>query len=333
MDSVVNRRCAFFGTSEFIGSIQKARFLRGLIRAGTKPVVVVTAPDNPNPRGGGRTSVPPAVKLTALESGIPVLQPRSLKGFSEELARHEVELSLVAGYGNILPPEVLAVPKFGSLNVHPSLLPRWRGPTPIQAAIVAGDLLAGVTIIQMDEQMDHGPIIATREFPLGERAWTALAISDALADLGVELFLEILEPWVLGKIPPVAQNHEAATYSHILKKEDGHIDWSKSANAIERMVRAFQPWPGTYTFWRRGGDQVRLVIEEVVAVPNRPDRPGLLEAQGRVMEVEAEIAVGAGRGLLMIRTLRREGGRSMPAREFLPGHRNIVGAALGPKLL
>lgn len=317
-------RIAFFGTSEFVGSVQNARFLRRLIAVGMRPVVVVTAPDVLG--GRGRKLIPLAVKSAALELGIPVFQPPSLKGFREEFAGQEVELSLVAAYGKILPPEVLAVPKFGSLNVHPSLLPRWRGPTPIQATILSGDSVTGVTIIHMDEQMDHGPIIAKREFPLGERAWTAPALSDVLTDLGVELFSEILESWVSGRVTPELQNHEAATYSRILKKEDGRVDWSKPAVEIERTVRAFQPWPGAYTFWQQADKRVRLAIEGArckVQGASEQNTPA-----GTVLAMNGTFAVVTGEGLLVIERLRPEGGRSMSGQAFLRGHPNLIGAVL-----
>lgn len=321
-------KIAFFGTSEFVGSVQHARFLRRLVAAGVRPVVVVTAPDAPS---GLRIS---AVQSAALEFGLPVLQPSTLDRFSQELAEREIELSLVVAYGKILPDEVLAVPKFGSLNVHPSLLPRWRGPAPIQAAILAGDTVTGVTIIQMDEQMDHGPIIAKREFPLAlrrleglaGRAWTAPALSDALIELGVELFLEILEPWVGGKITPEPQHHEAATYSRILKKEDGHIDWSKPAVEIERMVRAFWPWPGAYAFWQRGGERVRLVIEGArCEVQGAGERNAPL---GTALVASGSFAVVTGAGLVVIERVKPEGKRSMSGQEFLRGHPDIIGATL-----
>ncbi len=312
-------RIAFWGTSEFVGSVQNARFLNRLVAAGIKPAVVVTAPDEPSGLGMR------AVKSAALEFGLPVLQPSTLNGFSQELAQREIELSLVAAYGKILPPDALAAPKFGSLNVHPSLLPRWRGPTPVQAAILAGDSVTGVTVIRMDEKMDHGPIVARREFSLGERAWTAPELSDALTDLGVELFLEILEPWVAGEVIPQPQDEALVTYSRRLIREDGHIDWAKPAEEIERMVRAFEPWPGAYAFWRRGGERVRLAVERAAVDPT----PGAANrTSGTVFEENGEPAVQCGAGALIIKRLKPEGGQVMDGTAFLRGHRDIIGAIL-----
>lgn len=312
---------AFFGTSEFVGALQKARFLRRLIVAGIKPALVVTAPD----ARGRDGKAPGAVISAAREFGIPVLQPVTLDGCSKELKAQDIELSLVVAYGKILPPDVLAVPKFSSLNIHPSLLPRWRGTTPIQSAILAGDAATGVTIIQMDSEMDHGPIVASRKFPLGERAWTAPELSDALTDLGVELFIEILEPWSAGKITPQPQDHTAAIYSRILKKEDGHVDWAKPAVAIERQVRAFQPWPGAYTFWQRDGNAIRLTIEKAEVVERQMTNA---EGNGRVFERAGALCIQAVNGVLQVRQLKPEGGRSMPGEDFLRGRQDIIGAVL-----
>ena len=314
-------RIAFWGTSEFIGSLQTGRFLRRLVASGIRPALVVTAEDAP--RSHTQEPVVAAVKSAAFEFGLPVLQPSQLNGFSQELARQEIELSLVAAYGKILPSDVLTVPKFGSLNIHPSLLPRWRGPTPIQAALLAGDTATGVTIIQMDAEMDHGPIVAKREFPLGAQAWTAPALSDALTDLGVELFLGVLEPWIAGKITPQPQNHAVATYSHILKKGDGRINWSRPAEEIERMVRALQPWPSAYTFWRRGLNELRLAVETAGSHGTNAERP-----VGEVFEEDGRVTVRTGDGALVLERIKPEGRRAMDGEEFLRGHRDIIGAIL-----
>ncbi len=311
-------RIAFFGTSEFVGSLKKARFLRRLIAAGITPALVVTAPDGKEGPG--------AVKLAALEFGSPVLQPAALNGFSEELKAADIELSLVVAYGKILPPDALAVPKFGSLNIHPSLLPRWRGTTPIQAAILAGDTMTGVTIIRMDSEMDHGPIVASSKFEIRNPNMTAPELSDALSDLGVDLFREILEPWVRGEITPRPQDHAAATYSRILKKEDGRIDWARSAGEIERMTRALRPWPGAYTFWQRNGNVIRLAVE---AAQVKGEKVEGRRRPGEVFNENGGLFVIAGDGALIIQQVKPEGGTSMSGGDFLRGHREIAGTVLG----
>ena len=317
---------AFFGTSSFIGVIRNARILRRLIAAGIRPAVVVTAPDVPERRGQELLSA--AVKSAALEFGLTVLQPKTLQGFAAELRAQRIELSIVAAYGKILPREVLAVPKFGSLNIHPSLLPRWRGTSPIQATILAGDSMTGITIIRMNEKIDHGPIIAKSEFPLDGRAWTAPELSDALADRGVDLLRQTIEPWMAGEITPQPQDDAAATYAPLLRREDGHIDWTQPATHIVRMVRALQPWPTAFTFWQRGGDRLRLqVLAAEVFSGDAPDTPyrsapgGVAERQGRLLVVTATAA-------LEIVRLKLEGGAEMNADAFLRGHRALVGSVL-----
>ena len=314
-------RIAFFGTSEFVGSLQNARFLRRLVAAGVKPAVVVTAPDAHGRDGRGGLG---AVKSAALAFGLPVLQPSALPGFSEELRKYEIGLSLVVAYGKILPPDVLEVPKFGSLNIHPSLLPRWRGTTPIQSVILAGDTMTGVTIIQMDSEMDHGPIVANSKFEILNSKITAPELSDALTDLGVELFFEVLEPWVGGTITPRPQDHAAATYSRILKKEDGHIDWAIPAYDIERQIRAFKPWPGAYTFWQRNGDAVRLNVE--AAESRRTKDEG--RAAGVVFAEGGSVLVETSEGAIIVQQLKPEGGKSMSGADFIRGHPAVQGAML-----
>lgn len=308
----------FWGTSEFIGSLQHARFLRKLIGVGVRPRLVITAPDDPE-----KPIV--AVKKAALEFGIPVLQPSTLKSFSNELSSYEIDLSLVAAYGKILPSEVLDIPKFSSLNVHPSLLPRWRGPTPIQSTILNGDTATGVTIIQMDAQMDHGPIVAKQELSLNGRSWTAPTLSDALTDLGVKLFLETVEPWIRGKITPQPQNHDAATYCRMLKKDDGRIDWKKPAQYIERMVRAFNPWPGAWTLWPSESKIFRIRIEEADWIEDE----AAIGVPGFVWSSERHgFLVKTGRGSIAVKKLTLEGKKILPTEDFLRGYSSIIGGTL-----
>lgn len=316
------QRIVFFGSGEFA-----VPTLERLAASPWRPVLVVTTPDALV--GRGLAPRPPLVAAAAGELGISVLQPNQLLPFSIQLsAGNPVDLFIVAAYGKILPKALISIPKRGALVVHPSLLPRWRGPSPVQYSILNGDAETGVTIFLMDEQVDHGPIVRSSKSEIRNPNITTPELTEQLAIAGAALLLETIPEWLADRITPEPQDESQATSSKLLKKEDGHINWSRPAEEIERMTRAFQPWPGTYTFWRRGGDQVRLAVEEAAVMPSMPLGR---EPAGSVRETETGMAVGTGQGVLLIRRLRREGGRSMPASEFLRGHRDIVGATLGPK--
>lgn len=179
------------------------------------------------------------------------------------------DLVIVASYGKIIPKEILEIPKYGCLNVHPSLLPKHRGPSPIQSAILNGDKETGVTIILMDEKIDHGKIISNSKFLISKK-FTYPELSQKLAELGTKLLMETIPKWIRGKIEPQAQNELKASYTKILKKEDGKIDWKKPAEEIERQIRAFHPWPGVFTFIKHKGKNLRVkILEADISKDNR----------------------------------------------------------------
>jgi len=262
----------FMGTPEF-GAI----ILEGLCQSEYKPILVITAPDKPAGRKQIITFLP--VKIVAQKYNIPVSQPISLKNSScvDFLIEKGPDLIVVAAYGQILPKEILEIPQYGCLNVHPSLLPKYRGSSPIQYTILNGDKETGVTIILMDEKMDHGPILAARElefsifnYPSEARvgdegeAFSDLQFSnlhDKLADLGAKLLIETIPKWLAREIKPKPQDDSKATYTKILKKEDGKIDWKKSAEEIERQIRAFELWPGSFTIWEKIKNKEPLKIK------------------------------------------------------------------------
>jgi len=223
---------AFFGTDEFA-----VKVLAELNRLGLRPALVVTTPDTR--RGRGQRLTPPPVKLWALEQDIPVFDS------TYNLKPNTYNLFLVASYGKILPPEILRLPKHGVLNIHPSLLPKYRGPSPIQSAILNGDPETGVTLMLVDEQIDHGPLLASKTYNLKPKT-SRLVVRDALAKLGAELFAEILPDWLAGKIKPMPQNHAAATYSRKFTKADAEIKLSDAAELNYRKVLALNPNPGTW---------------------------------------------------------------------------------------
>jgi methionyl-tRNA formyltransferase len=249
----------------------------------------------------------------------------------DQLAALAPEIIVAVAYGQILRPEVLDIPPRGVLNIHPSLLPRWRGASPIPAAILAGDEQTGATIMLMDAGMDSGPILAQRPITI-QPADTAETISEQLSNLGADLLAETLPRWLASEIRPAAQDETMATKSALLRKEDGAIDWSMPAIDVWRRVRAYNPWPGAYTsldndlihIWQAWPLEGDSGAEPGAVLPLQPDQRGDLPED---VEVDA-IAVQTGSGLLAILRLQRAGRRAMPAGEFLRGMPGLVGRRL-----
>ncbi len=306
--------------------------LRALHEAGYEIAAVYTRPDRP--AGRGLRPRPPPVKELAMALGLPVRQPESLRRPEaiEELRSLSPEVIVVCAYGQILRRPVLEIPPRGVLNVHPSLLPRHRGPSPIAGAILAGDAETGVTIMLMDEGMDTGPVIAQRSLPISPFD-TSGTLTERLSHLAAELLLETLPRWLRGEITPQPQDESRATVTRLLRKEDGAIDWTLPAEEIWRRVRAFDPWPGAYTYLE--GEQLHIwaawPLEGDSGMP-----PGTVVAltpeQARQVPAEvgrAAFAVQTGRGLLAVTRVQRAGRRALPAEEFLRGMPGLVGRRLG----
>ncbi len=301
----VTKRIVFMGSPEFA-----LPTLRALIAHYTV-VGVVTQPDRP--AGRGRALMPPAVKILAQEAGIPVIQPERLRepAAMQQLREWQPELIVVAAFGQILRPEVLALPRFGCINVHASLLPRWRGAAPIQAAILHGDTHTGVTIMLMDAGLDTGPILSQRAIPILAED-TAGVLNQRLAQLGAELLLETLPLYFAGNLQPQPQDERLATYAPLLKKEDGLLDFSLSASELERRVRAFNPWPGAYMLWR--GQTLKIhrarAIEEAQSIP------------GQRTIYQNLPAIGCSQGLLVLDEVQPAGKKTMAGSDFLHGARD-----------
>jgi len=322
-------RVVFMGTPEFA-----LPSLRALVEGGYNVVGVYTRPDRLAGRGRGLT--PPAVKTAALDYGLPIFQPPGLRRPEavEELASLKPDVIVVCAFGVILRQPVLDIPAKGVLNVHPSLLPRHRGASPIAAAILAGDEQTGVTIMLLDPGMDTGPILSQRAIPMS--AWdTSGSLGERLAEVGAELLVEVLPRWLADEIEPQPQDDSLATQSTLLRKEDGAIDWNLPAIDIWRRVRAFNPWPGAFTtlagqtllIWEAWPLSVGSVGEPGVVLPLTPEQREMLPPE--VGEKEA-LAVQTGEGLLAILLLQRAGRRSLPAAEFVRGQRDLLGRRLGP---
>ncbi|MBI5780121.1 MAG: methionyl-tRNA formyltransferase [Rhodocyclales bacterium] len=309
------RRVAFAGTPEFA-----AIALRALIAAGWEVPFVLTQPDRPAGRGLKRSPSP--VKQVAQAAGIPVLQPARLKSEEDRrelLALPPPDVLVVAAYGLILPPDVLRWPRWGCLNIHASLLPRWRGAAPIVRAIEAGDAETGITLMQMDEGLDTGPMVASVATPISPDD-TAGSLHDRLAALGAELLLRVLPelPRRLAQAQP--QPEAGATYAAKITPQERWVDWSQPAERIERRLRAFDPHPGMQALLR--GVPLKLWRAQVL------DAAGV-EPPGTVTHVGAEgITVQTGQGRLLLTELQRPGGKRLPAAEFLRGFPLSIGDRL-----
>ena len=285
-------------------------------------VAVYTQPDKRAGRGQRLTFSP--VKEVALSLGLEVVQPESLKnaGVVRHLSSYAPEVIVIAAFGKILPAEVLALPRFGCVNVHPSLLPRYRGPSPVAAAILNGDETTGVTIMLLDEGVDSGPILSQQEVPILEDDTTG-SLSARLAEAGARLLIETLPLWIKGKIVPKSQDESQASYSGLVGKEAGRVDWQLPAVEIWRRVRAFEPSPGSYTWWK--GKRLKLckVVPLEVALQAEPGDVVVLPRG-----LSAVVGVGTGRGILGLISVHPEGKRQMSVEEFIRGQRDFVGSKL-----
>jgi len=282
-------------------------------------VMVVTQPDRKSGRGRKLTASP--VKQTAEAANLPVFQPSTLKdpqavSFLRSL---EPDLIIVAAFGQILRRDALEMPPMGCINIHASLLPRWRGASPIVAAIHAGDAETGITLMRMDEGLDTGPIIRQRTMTITPQH-TGQSLSNELAHLGANLLIETLPDWLAGEITPQPQDNALATLARRIKKEQGLINWQQSAAEIERQVRAFYPWPGTFTHWQ---GKILKVLSVSVAL----DWSGALPP-GQVFKLKKDIAVATPQGAIILQQVQPAGKRPMAAKNFVSGAADFAGSQL-----
>jgi len=304
-------RIVFFGTPAFAIPV-----LKNLLQGPDEVVAVVTQPDRE--KGRGRKVILSPVKELALQHGLTLFQPEKVReeAFQEKIKSLHPDLFVVVAYGQILPKSLLKIPKHGAVNIHASLLPKYRGAAPIPWAILKGERLTGVTTMMMDEGMDTGDILLQTEIPIGDEE-TSETLQDRLALLGAQLLLEIVRGMKAGNIHPIQQDHSKATYAPPLKKEDGQIDWGKEAKEIDRQVRALNPWPGAFTEWN---GQLLKIYKGEVREETSERKAGIVSWVGSNF-----IEVGTGKDSFLIKEVQLEGKRRMSVRDFLAGHPVPVG--------
>jgi len=309
----------------YLGSPEQAVFpLEQLLLNGHQIASVYTRPDKP--AGRGRAILATPVKKAALSWNLPVVQVPTLKSpeAAEQLAAFKPEAMVVAAFGQLLPQAVLDIPRYGCLNIHPSLLPRYRGASPVISTILSGDEFAGVSVMRLDAGMDSGPVFSQAQIPVLDND-TAESLTSRLFHIGAQLLLEVLTQLPSGKAVSSPQDEKQVTFTTEIAREAGKIDWQQTAVEIGRMVRAYQPWPEAYTFWQ--GKQ--LAIQEALSLPAAQSL-----APGQVTALEpntagAAFAIGTGHGRLGILKLQISGKKSMSSAEFLRGQHDFTGTILG----
>lgn len=309
-------RVIFMGSPEFA-----VLPLEHLILNHYQVAAVYTQPDKP--AGRGRSLLSTLVKRTAVAHKLPVMQPASLKDAEAgaQLAGFHPDIIVVAAFGQILPQSVLDIPSHGCINLHPSLLPRFRGASPVASAILAGDDFTGVSVMLVDKGLDTGPVLARAQIPISAQDTTG-SLTAKLSLIAAQLLLEVLPGWLKGELTSQPQNEAEATHSVLISKQEGKIDWHLPAIDIWRRVRAFHPWPGCYTTWQ--GKQLKII--EAVPLPGE----GALDI-GQVVAMagaKAAFGVGTGSGILGVLKLQMAGKRVMSADDFLKGQRQFIGTIL-----
>lgn len=307
-------RVVFFGTPEFA-----VPFFSELLRTpGVEIVAVVTQPDKPTGRHQTLTASP--VKEQAIEQGVNVLQPQKLKEESAASALRELraDLFVVVAYGKIIPSTILALPRLGCVNLHPSLLPKYRGPSPMQWTIAEGDDETGISVMKLDEGMDTGPLLAQKRIQI-EKLETVESLTRKIHDVGPMFLSETILAYADGSVKPVPQPSDGASVTHLLEREDGRVNWSMPAEAIERKSRAYHPWPGIWTTWTRNGKSIRIKLFRARA-ENGSLPPGKVESKAD------HLLVGAGNNLIRVEELQAEGSSRTDVARFIRGHADIAGA-------
>lgn len=308
----------FFGTPEFAEVI-----LKSLVSNKYDISAVFTQPDK---KVGRRQEVAHSpVKKLALKNKIKIFQSESLRDseLAEKIKKVGADLFIVAAYGKILPKDILEIPKYGAINIHASLLPKYRGASPVQYAILAGDKETGITLMKMNEKMDEGDILKQKKIEIGEDE-TADVLLERLSKIGADMIVDFVPKWISGKIKPVQQNHRETTYCKQVLREDGKINWNFPAEEIYRQWRAYHPWPGIYSTLSGKNQSKRLKLLEIEIVPNINTG----EKLGKIIEYNQKVAVQTEKGLIILKKIQLEGKKKMDIAEFLRGNVGFVGSSL-----
>lgn len=304
------------GTSDLSQAI-----LESLISNDYNLVGVFTKPDTKV--GRKQEVIEPLVKKIAKEKNIPVFQPAKFKiEGTDALKELAPDLVIVAAYGKIIPEDALEIPKFGFINVHVSILPKYRGASPIQNALLAGEKETGVTIMLMDQGVDTGDILAQETTPIEDEDSTE-SLMTKMAGVGASLLIKTIPEWIEGKIQAKKQIHENATHCKMIDREDGKIVWSDSAENIFNKFRAFSPWPGVFTFWKNGSKVVRLKLN-LISKTESDENHQISE----VFQIGNETAVQTSNGAIILREIQKEGKKSSDSKSFINGHKNFIGSIL-----
>lgn len=297
--------------------------LRSLVEAKYDVVATYTQPDRPS--GRDQEVIKSPVKIFAEIQNIPVEQPSRLDEAALETLRSlKPDIVVVAAYGKILPEKMLDIPPFGCINVHASLLPRWRGASPVQNALLSGDTETGVTIMRMDAGMDTGPILGQKAIPIAPDD-TTKTLLPKLAGAGSTLLLSILEQWLDKKIEPVPQDESRAMLCQLIEREDGKIFWNHTAETIYNRYRALTPWPGIFSFWKKSGSLLRIKFHRISLQKQSPE---IHHELGQVFEIGDRIGIATSRGVILLDEIQLEGKESVSIGDFIHGYPDFIGAIL-----
>ncbi len=301
-------RILFFGTPEFAIPTLNTLYQKGFTIVG-----IITAPDEP--AGRKQQLTPPPIKIEAQKLNLPIFQPKKLVEEDWKKTMPIADIFIIVAYGKILPQWLLSLPQFGTININPSLLPKYRGPSPIQSALLAGEKITGVSIMLIDKEVDHGPILGFEQVAINT-VDDAVSLSEKLAHTGAEVLCQILPEWTSKSLKPIEQDHSKATFTAMVTKDSGHIDWSQNASQIINQLRAFALWPKCWAMLENESQKTRIIILKA----HESSTPSNTVQPGSIVVNENKLLIATGNTYLIIDNLQPENKKEMPASAFLQGY-------------